>query len=156
MTPGYKPFTTLCYVCLFGKQTNTEKIVSELKRSTSKFTYIWFLFRIRINYLLVNLAVADIVFATFHITELVYNHIGTHPDGAAGKAVCILRNGTLQWIGAAASVFTVVAIAVERYFAVIHPHGNKGHLTMQKVKVCHFRFPFLGCRLPESSRSKSK
>ena len=97
-----------------------------------------FLFRTPINLLLVNLAVADIVLATFHITELVYSYIGTHPDGVAGKFVCSLRNGTLQWIGAGASVFTVVAIAVERYFAVIYPQGNKGNLTMQKLKVCHY------------------
>lgn len=88
-----------------------------------------------IHYLLVNLAVADMVSSIFHTTELVYSHIDTHPDGTAGKAVCMLRNGTLQWIGSAASVFTVVAIAVERYFAVIYPHGNKGNLSMQKVKI---------------------
>ena len=93
------------------------------------------LFRIPINYLLVNLAVADVFFATFHITELVYSHINSHPDGVAGKVACVFRNGALQWAGAFSSVFTVVAIAVERYFAVTYPHKNKNKLTMEKVKV---------------------
>ena len=29
----------------------------------------------------------------------------------------------------------LVAIAIERYFAVIHPLGNKGKLTMGRLKV---------------------
>lgn len=110
------------------------------------------LFRIPINYLLVNLAVADSFFATFHTTEVVYSHIDTHPDGVAGKVACVFRNSVLQWIGTSASTFTVVAIAVERYFAVMYPYQNKKKLTMEKVKVCHHKFPFLyRCRSPESS-----
>ena len=95
-------------------------------------------YRIPINYLLVNLAVGDIIYATFHITEMVYSQITTHPDGFTGKVVCLLRNGTLQWIGASSSIFTLVAIAFERYFVVLYPYSNKGKLTMRKLKVCHY------------------
>ena len=87
------------------------------------------------NCLLVNLAVADIIYATFHITELIYRYIATHPDGFTGKIVCLLRNGALQWIGARSSIFTLVAIAFESYFAVLFPYGNKGKLTLRKLKV---------------------
>ena len=97
-------------------------------------------YRIPINYLLVNLAVGDIVYATFHITELVYRHIATHPDGFTGKIVCLLRNGAFQWIGARSSIFTLVAIAFERYFAVLFPYANKGKLTIRKLKVCHYGY----------------
>ena len=93
--------------------------------------------RIPINYLIINLAVGDIIYASFQITDLVYRHIATHPDGFTGKVVCLLRNGTLQWLGAGSSIFTLVAIAFERYFAVLYPYGNKGKLTMRKLKVCH-------------------
>lgn len=62
-----------------------------------------------------NLAVSDIIYSTFHVTELVYRYIPTHPKGLTGKMVCILRNGNLQWIGAASAVVTLVAITVERY-----------------------------------------
>ena len=94
--------------------------------------------RIPMNYLLVNLAVGDIIYATFHTTELIYRHIATHPDGFTGKIVCVLRNGALQLIGASSSIFTLVAIAFERYFAVLFPHANKGKLTRRKLKVCHY------------------
>ena len=78
----------------------------------------------------------DIIYATFHITELIYRHIATHPDGFTGKFLCLLRNGAFQWIGASSSIFTLVAIAFERYFAVLYPYANKGKLTMRKLKVC--------------------
>ena len=40
------------------------------------------------DFLLVNLAVADIVFCTFRIPGLILSHISTHPDGIAGKILC--------------------------------------------------------------------
>lgn len=97
-------------------------------------------YRIPMNYLLVNMAVGDMFQATFHITELVYSHIATHPDGFTGKVVCVIRNGAIQWIGASSSIFTLVVIALERYFSVVYPYANKGKLTMRKLKVCHCKF----------------
>ena len=47
----------------------------------------------------------------------------------------LLADAALAWLGGNASVFTLVAIAIERYYAVIFPHGNKGKLTMRKLKV---------------------
>ena len=58
-----------------------------------------------------------------------------------GKILCILlTGGNLAWVGASSSVVTLVAIAVERYYAVIYPHGNKGKLTIRKLKVCLLKF----------------
>ena len=37
-----------------------------------------------------------------------------------------------------ASIFTLLVVAFERYFAVVHPYGNRGKLTFHKVKVCFF------------------
>ena len=91
------------------------------------------------NYLLVNLAVGDIIYVTFHITELLYRHIATHPDGFTGKVAFLLRNGTLQWLGTGSSIFTLVAVAFERYFAMLYPYGNKGKLTVRKLKVSHYK-----------------
>ena len=47
----------------------------------------------------------------------------------------LLADASLTWLGGNASVFTLVAIAIERYYAVIFPHENKGKLTMRKLKV---------------------
>ena len=82
-----------------------------------------------------NLAVGDITYATFNIPLLVISHINGHPEGVAGRVLCIFRNGALAWVGEVASVFTLVAIATERYYAVIYPLGNKGKLTIRKLKV---------------------
>ena len=70
------------------------------------------------------------------------NHIlkkaSTHPGGTVGSGLCkVLTYGNVAWVGAASSSVTLVAIAVERYYAVTCPIGTKGKLTKQKVKVSH-------------------
>lgn len=47
----------------------------------------------------------------------------------------LLTGGNLTWTGGAASVFTLVAIAFERYYAVMYPYRNKGKLTFNKLKI---------------------
>ena len=89
------------------------------------------------NYLLFNLAVSDMTVATFFVIQYIFIHTFTHPDGVAGTVFCrLLTGGNLAWVGGAASVFTLVTIAIERYLSVINPHGNKGKLTNRKLKVC--------------------
>lgn len=69
--------------------------------------------------------------ATFYSESLF-----THPDGKTGALFCkLLTGGNFTWIGGAASVFTLVAIAFERYYAVMYPYGNKGKLTYNKLMV---------------------
>ena len=89
------------------------------------------------NYLLINLAVADILVALFVAPRFLLSHSFTHPAGATGTLLCkLLTGGNLTWIGGAASVFTLVAIAFERYYAVMHPYRIRGKLTYGKLKVC--------------------
>ena len=55
-------------------------------------------------------------------------------DGMTGTLICkVLSNFT--WLGAAASIFSLVAIAFERYYAVVYLYGNKGKLTYEKLNV---------------------
>ncbi|KAL9957300.1 hypothetical protein ACROYT_G038919 [Oculina patagonica] len=92
--------------------------------------------RTPMNYLLVNLAVADLMVATFFALMHIFIHTFTHPDGVTGTMFCkFLTGGTFGWVGGVSSSFTLVAIATERYYAVIYPHGNKGKLTKSKLKV---------------------
>ena len=73
-----------------------------------------------------------VFFSPLHI----FVHTFTHPDGVAGDVLCkILTGGNLGWLGGTSSAFTLVAVAVERYYAVNYPHGNKGKLTQGKLKV---------------------
>ncbi|XP_078367672.1 pyroglutamylated RF-amide peptide receptor-like [Oculina patagonica] len=92
--------------------------------------------RTPMNYLLVNLAIADIVYAAFIGPEVILKFASIHPEGMTGTVLCkLLTGGTVAWIGAASSVVTLVAIAIERYYAVVYPLGNKGKLTERKLKV---------------------
>jgi len=92
--------------------------------------------RTSINYLIMNLAVADMTVATFFIPQYILTHTFTHPGGVAGNVLCRLLTGSnLAWVGGAVSVFTLVTIAIERHYAVIYPYGNKGKLCNRKLKV---------------------
>ena len=103
-------------------------------------TYLGFLsHRTPINYLLVNLAVADILFAIFYIPKIILDQTFIEqPEGVAGGLLCtLLTNGTLAWVGASSTVLTLVAIATERYYAVVYPYRNTGKITMYKLRVSH-------------------
>ena len=86
------------------------------------------------NYLLVNLASADMVVAIFIGIQFIATPTFTHPRGTIGSALCkIITGGTPGWVGAVASVFSLVAIAIERYWAVLHPHSQKIKLTKTNI-----------------------
>lgn len=88
------------------------------------------------NVLLLNLALADMMVALFIAPRFILIHLFKHPDGVAGKVFCeLLTGGNLAWYGGVASVFTLVVIAFERYYAVMYPYGNRGKLTYRKLKV---------------------
>lgn len=88
------------------------------------------------NYLLVNLASADMVVAIFIGIQFIATPTFTHPQGTVGSALCkIITGGTPGWVGAVASVFSLVALAIERYWAVLHPHSQKIKLTKTKIII---------------------
>ena len=83
-----------------------------------------------------NLAVADMTAGIFLALRYIFIHTFTHPDGVTGNVLCkLLTAGTWGWVGTSASVFSLVVIAIERYYAVLQPHGNKGRLSKRKMKV---------------------
>ena len=88
------------------------------------------------NVLLLNLAIADITVVVFFASRFTLIHAYNHPDGKVGTILCkLLTGGTFGWIGSCASVFTMVAIAIERYYAVIRPLGNRATFTRDSLKV---------------------
>ena len=92
--------------------------------------------RTPMNALLLNLAVADMMVALFIAPRFILIHLFKHPDGLTGKVFCeLLTGGNLAWYGGIISVFTLVVIAFERYYAVMYPYGNRGKLTYRKLKV---------------------
>ena len=95
--------------------------------------------RTPINYLLVNLAIADALYATFATIQTFLKITAfTHPGGTIGTVLCkSVTGGGLTWIAANCTLITLVAIAAERYYAVIHP--NVGKFTKGKLKVSHLQ-----------------
>lgn len=89
-----------------------------------------------INLLLANLAVCDALFSAFLIPRFILIHAFKHPVGQVGDYLCkFVTGGNLTWTGGAASVFTLVAIALERYYSVVYPYAIKRRFTLNKVKV---------------------
>ena len=87
-----------------------------------------------VNYLLVNLAAGDIVVAVFFGIQFIIAPVIIHPGGSTGDLLCkFVTGGVPGWVGAVTSVFSLVAIAIERYYAVVFPHSQKGKLTKTKV-----------------------
>ncbi|KAK3696882.1 hypothetical protein QZH41_013730, partial [Actinostola sp. cb2023] len=92
--------------------------------------------RTPMNYLLLNLAVSDIMVAVFLIPRYVLTNAFTHPEGVVGTYMCKFLTGeVLTWVGALSSVYSLVAISVERYYAVMMPHCSKSRFTVKKFKV---------------------
>ncbi|KAJ7340338.1 hypothetical protein OS493_003078 [Desmophyllum pertusum] len=82
--------------------------------------------RTSINYVLVNLAVADITVAIFMGIKFVIGPTFIHPDGITGRYLCkFITGGTTAWMAAVASIYTLVAIAVEAYHATYRPFKRR-------------------------------
>ena len=91
--------------------------------------------RTPMNYLLVNLAVADMTVAVFIAARYIFTLIFTQPKGTAGDIVCQLITGeAFVWVGALASAFSLACIALERYLAIKFPYDERKRITTTKLK----------------------
>ena len=91
------------------------------------------------NYLLFNLAVADLLFGVFLAPQFIFLPFFRHslPDGVLGDWLCklLLSTVTSLWMASKASVFTMLCLSVERYFAVCRPHTFSQRFSPKIVKV---------------------
>ena len=88
------------------------------------------------NFLILNLAVADIIVALFLIPRSIVAHTDNNPEGISGTVLCkLLTGGVLAWFALAASVVTLIVIALERYFAVLDPQFHRRQLNTSRLKV---------------------
>lgn len=89
-----------------------------------------------VNCLLVNLALADVLIGLAILPQYVLRYAFYHPEGVPGDWMCkFITGGNFIWVGGAASLFTLIAIAFERYFAIIHPYTALGKITARKLKI---------------------
>ncbi|XP_031548523.1 tachykinin-like peptides receptor 86C [Actinia tenebrosa] len=85
------------------------------------------------NYLLVNLAISDIVLGIFQIPRHLMYAFYDHPDGIAGDLLCkFFSYGNLSWVGSGAGIFTLLTIAWERYNAIMKPLSR---FSLKHVKI---------------------
>ncbi|KAJ7378324.1 hypothetical protein OS493_023571 [Desmophyllum pertusum] len=87
------------------------------------------------NYLLANLALADLLFALFFIPRRLLITEFRHPEGWVGDFLCkTFTHANLSWVASIAAVITLLFIAWERYHAIIHPHNSRGRLTKKRLR----------------------
>lgn len=78
------------------------------------------------NYVLINLAIADILVAIFMGIKFVIGPTFTHPEGQAGEYLCrFITGGTTAWTAAVASIYSLVAIAIEVFNATFQPFRKR-------------------------------
>ncbi|XP_032219095.2 allatostatin-A receptor-like [Nematostella vectensis] len=92
--------------------------------------------RSTMNYLVVNLALSDTILLLFFAPSFVFNDAFTHPAGQAGDLLCVFITGeTFAWTAGYASATFLLAIAVERYYAVAKPHSYGARFLRKRVKL---------------------
>ncbi|XP_037521254.2 tachykinin-like peptides receptor 86C [Rhipicephalus sanguineus] len=108
-------WTQLVYACLFGFMVATAVV--------GNAAVVWIVLAHRTmrtvtNYFLLNLSLADALTATFNaIFNLVYM-LESH--WAFGEGYCIFNNFVAN-LTVASSAFTMAAMSIDRYFAIVHP-----------------------------------
>ncbi|XP_066305151.1 neuropeptide FF receptor 2-like [Branchiostoma lanceolatum] len=82
------------------------------------------------NYFILNLAVSDLLVAIFCMPFTLVEHILN--DYQFGDVMCRV-NPTIQGISVAASVYTMTAIAYDRYKAIVFP--TEPRMSLSKMKI---------------------
>lgn len=91
--------------------------------------------RTAMNFLLINLACADMMVAVFIAPQYIFLHTFNHPNGLTGEYLCKLcTGGNLMWTGGVVSVVSLIGVAFERYFAVLYPHDENRRISNKKLK----------------------
>ncbi|XP_077984032.1 galanin receptor 2a-like [Glandiceps talaboti] len=108
--------TTEIIIAIVGIVSNFVVIVVMLGRQSlrSQLTYK----------LTVSLAVADFISSVFLIPRTLRGFFPI-PSGILGEIYCRTFKATFLWVSLVASTYSLLAITVERYFAIVHPLSYK-------------------------------
>ena len=89
-----------------------------------------------INYLFLNVALADILVATSLIPQYILRPVLTHPDGWAGTLLCkLFTRGFTMWVAETAATATHVVIAIERFYTTRRPEIRASKMRGGKLKL---------------------
>jgi len=88
------------------------------------------------NYLLLNMAVADLIVGIFAAPGYIVQPFIRHPSGRDGDLMCKLNSGEhIASIASEASLVTMVTLSVERFYAVCLPHKFQQTFTIKRAKI---------------------
>ena len=88
------------------------------------------------NYLLLNLVVADLLFGAGMIPRFLLSDVVDYPRGSAGDALCkAVLSTNFAWVGATASVFSLTFISIERYYVIMKPLDIRYRITNKKLRL---------------------
>lgn len=111
-----------------------------------RFSFI----RSPMNYLIAHVAICDIISGIFLSLKAVLFGLYEHPSGLLGDFLCkFVTFGQLGWIPNCASVYTLLAIAWERYKAILKPHSPRfSNKQVKRAIIISWIIAFFIC-LPE-------
>ena len=90
--------------------------------------------RTPLNYLLLNLAVTDTMIGVLSLPMILFCFISHEAEDTAAMLLCkFVDHGTGSFTCGQVSVFSLAAIAFERYQAVVHPLTVKEKITVRKT-----------------------
>ena len=126
ITSQDKVFASLyAFIVFFGVVTNSI-VITIVRKTPSMHTTT--------NYLLVNLAVADLLTLLFCPGVYDFALHNFRLSTTSGDIFCkILAGSVIVCISFDASVLTLCVIAVERYIAIVKPFNRTGHLTRKTL-----------------------
>jgi len=91
------------------------------------------LLRKNFNLLLINLTVADLFVSVFDLPfQVIYNQLGYWPFGVVECALLIFVDWGMTFV----SIFTLVAISIDRYWAACYAQSYKIHNTRKRTLIC--------------------
>ncbi|KAL9957344.1 hypothetical protein ACROYT_G038970 [Oculina patagonica] len=92
--------------------------------------------RTPMNFLLVNLAVADMIVGVFSTFRFLNDPFKNLQGTTGADVICsLLTGGSFIWTGILASVLFLVLIATERYSAVLYPLQHKTGIISKKMNA---------------------
>ena len=89
-----------------------------------------------VNYLLMNLAVADMMIVISFTPRYILEGLYHHPHGLVGEMLCkTITSDTFTWVGGVASAVSLVVMAYERFAAITGQLGRPASFNNRKLKI---------------------
>lgn len=89
------------------------------------------------NLLIVNMSISDVIFSVFHVPIYVYNHFSPGPymalNGFLAHLFCKLSSKYLNQVAICVSILTMIAIAYDRFYAVVYPFKAKFRTRWSRI-----------------------